>query len=86
MILVTGGSATGQPGVRRCAGTTRMHFQKSLAQQHFPRSACVLNRRVIATIVGWFTAIGQMRVAPRRCGVINLTYLYPATRYCLGLA
>lgn len=73
-------------GVRRCAGTTRMHFPKSLAQQHFPRSACVLNRRVIATIVGWFTAIGQMRVAPRRCGVINLTYLYPATRYCLGLA
>lgn len=86
MILVTGGSATGQPGVRRCAGTTRMDFPKSLAQQHFPRSACVLNRRVIATIVGWFTAIGQMRVAPRRCGVINLTYLYPATRYCLGLA
>ncbi|OOK66554.1 hypothetical protein BZL30_8091 [Mycobacterium kansasii] len=29
---------------------------------------------------------GKMRIAPRRCGVGNLTHLDQAKRYCLGLA
>ncbi len=69
-----GDSATGQPA---CGGAPNSHAFPKPCTATFSRLACVLNRRVIATGNIQFTAIGQMRGCAT-CGVINLTYLYPA--------
>ncbi len=62
----TGGSATGAVGAAAVRGRTGCTSQKSLAQQHFPRSACVLNRRVIATIAQLVHRDQQQGATPLR--------------------
>ncbi|ORB71808.1 hypothetical protein BST45_02170 [Mycobacterium shinjukuense] len=86
MILVTGGFRGQPPSGPRIAGTTRLRFPKTLAQQSVPLCSGASDGGVTGTIVGWLAIAGQMRVAPRRCGVVNLTHPRPATSYCLGLA